>query len=109
MKHLPALLGACIVVMSGARAQTAEDWQVCQHAKGHSDDAIIAACTATIASGQGDAQTRADEYAQRGAAYDRESRMDAAIADYRAALQLTPDDIGIQTVLDDALSRSQSQ
>lgn len=106
------MLGACGMILAmfsaGARAQTAEDLQVCQHAKGHSDDDIIAACTAAINSGQGDAETRTDEYAQRGAAYDRENHTGAAISDYRAALQITPDDIGLQTVLDDAPDRQRS-
>src|SRR5579859_5369830 len=108
MKSNPAILGACVLVLAagggGVRAQTAdESARTCQHASGHSDDDIIAACTVFIDSGQGDAETRSDAYGQRGAAYQREKRNDAAIADYRAALKLNPDNMTVQVILDDLL------
>ena len=78
-----------------APAQSTEaQWAACDNLDGdHGPDAIIAGCNAVIQRGTGTSETLAAAYHNRGAAHRVKGDTDLAIADYNAALRLTPKDV----------------
>jgi hypothetical protein len=97
-------IAAVATIGSSAHAQTVgETWDSCRTSD--DPDAAIAACTAIINSGYGDANLRSSAYGFRAVAYEEKHQDDLAIADYREALQLNPNnegaDLGLKSILAD--------
>ena len=99
---LPAALWvlAFVLAASGASAQVTDEMR-------HSclqigDPGGIAACTAIIDADQNaDAGTRSDDYVHRALQYQFGNANDQALADYRTALQIDPDNYVAQNGIDD--------
>jgi hypothetical protein len=92
-------VAAVTALASGAQAQTTvgEAWDTCQNSDDSKDaDTVIAACTAMINSGYGDANLRSAAFGYRAIAYEQKDQDDLAAADYRQALQLNPNNQGAE-------------
>src|ERR1700687_2877258 len=85
MRPLLAAFAVVLVSLSGALPAVADDWTLCDKAKG---DASIAACGRLISTGKTKGKDLAAAYYDRGYAYEDQHNYDAALADFNEALRI---------------------
>jgi tetratricopeptide (TPR) repeat protein len=87
MRFMPTALAFALLfaVTPAGHAEVAEDWVECA---GGDPAEVIPGCTRIIAAGTEPKSDLAIAYASRGDAFRQIGEIDAAIADFRAALQL---------------------
>src|SRR6185503_11179345 len=85
-----AAAAACLLWASGAAADSAQEWSLCNGTAvgGVSGEAQIAGCTARIRSGDERGDNLFAAYYNRGTAHYLNAEYDLAIADYDAAIKV---------------------
>ncbi len=100
-RHAPlglgiGLLAALALATLAAPPARAGDWEDCSAGAADKRERVIAACTRLLDRAQLSRADRAKAYFHRAAAYKRLEDYDKSIADYTAALRLTPGDVNAE-------------